>query len=1685
MFSRNHRGVVFTKKAVSLGFSALVFLSLASVLLSSQPVLAQEPILIERGPNFERWELGGGKFAWNSAPQWILDDPEWVPYIYERDNAKKCYIVQSGLIAAEIYDDGHASFHDPAMTDIRVKSETWVIEYSEGGNWKSGSLVDSIDFNIIQEGNDISIERTQPTSKPLGTLKITYIFREGSALKHEVVWTSGEAETVTVRVKQMWDLKLDTSKVTLEDGTTSTTGEYKSAYYLFKSDANDYLVFERQLKMIYDENGAELTEGRFTGADIDFSGKKVIYTFENWTLAQGESLTIDPDTATLSDPTEDGHIKYDTDSPSDYIRFNTGDAVEPAYAGQFHWTTRGYFEWDISSIDDSVTITDTVFRYDGWHRAEGDPDCQVREMVGVQPSSEADDDSGNQAIYDEIGEGTIYYVADGFPVIGQNQEVDLGASADTDLQNQLSGDWFAIGVQIVSESGSRGCGIYSEEYGSATPKPSLYIEYLMPPPNPPTSLLTEGQTNPTQIIDTQPEFSAIGTDNNGDNMNYYALQVDDDSGFGSTIWNKTKTAITEFENGARCLDISYAGSALTRGTTYYWRIKFWDIGDMEGSWSTETATFVLNQLPTAPTNPTNLGANLTDHSPNITWTEGTDGDGGDIVTTFIFLGTDSTPTEVDGSTTNETFNLGENASHSTYPLVDGSTYYYRLRSWDGLEYSAYTTADQFRLNTPPAVPTSINNLGMNLTDHSPDKTFTKGTDAESDTVYTIASLGTSGSPTEEDVQGTGTTLTLGENSSHSTYPLVDGTTYYVRLRSWDGYEYSASYTADDQFRMNTPPTLATNWTNLGMNLVDHTPTVTWTEGTDVEGDTITSYIYVGTTSTPTAEETNTTDETADLGSTITLNDGVTYYYRFRTHDGYEYSGYTAGADQFRMNTPPTTTDLETEGQTNPTKVVTFTPEFSWTYADDEGDSQSHWQIWVGSSSGTNDLWNSGELSGADASDIYDGSALSRGVTYYVQVATKDVLEWSSWTQGTFKINWAPTQVYSEQMFYEDFTPLLEWDFNDADGDSQLGVKIQVDNDADFGSLMWDHSDTTTTDEFKVYAGDALDKNVTYYARVQVRDGYEWAGTWSENTFTILPIPSLIVTSLSVDGSPIDRMAHWDGDGDVRIYATIKDNEGRDAIENAFFWVRDNEDNVVVDNEMYHGYENVDENTKRFWIEYDPINIMTDSAIGEFDVKVQAMSVNFENTKDYTDLGFKLFKVDDHSISFSPVREIYAEGEIITFEPTVKYVDTGLAVDNAYMKIELVSELEEVLRTIEGYTNGSGKLAASTSLIEVDIGYYDVKISTSKGEIDGLKLYEDSFRVVAEILVSSESLVPEDTFISGLLRSRSIAVEEVIVKVKVFDSLNVEILDLTSDPLQVENVNPQLLRWEVDYGFALAEGTYSYRVEVWSGDLSVLHHVSFAEVRLTTAASQQSVGEWVAGETIKTVSGSLDVIIMRESIVTNHTTVDKSNFFFREVIPAPSGSSVMVKIEGAPAKTLTVDQYGTISEYFDVPRGETIKVEMEVLIIEAVKIEALGSEEVVAAVPETVSKHQYKVTSLTGTTLREMELVFPVEGVISVVDEDGKPFDFWHGGSTVVLIPTLDSYAEIILTLTTKRSPDVGEAVEKLITWTFWGIPIIVFTLLLGTILSAIKRKKTRPLLKVIIVLAPSGVLVLALMVGIV
>ncbi len=135
---------------------------------------------------------------------------------------------------------------------------------------------------------------------------------------------------------------------------------------------------------------------------------------------------------------------------------------------------------------------------------------------------------------------------------------------------------------------------------------SSFLANLNQLPTASDTLRTESNSNPINISDITPEFTAIYRDTDaGDIANKYHIQVNTSSTFtGTTLWDSGSAGNALSGTGClvdtTCEEISYDGNALTGGVTYYWRIKFWDDDNGEGAWSTEEARFSLEtQEPTS------------------------------------------------------------------------------------------------------------------------------------------------------------------------------------------------------------------------------------------------------------------------------------------------------------------------------------------------------------------------------------------------------------------------------------------------------------------------------------------------------------------------------------------------------------------------------------------------------------------------------------------------------------------------------------------------------------------------------------------------------------------------------------------------------------------------------------------------------------------------------------------------------------------------------------------------------------------------------------------------------------------------------------------------------------------------------------------------------------------------------
>ncbi|MFH1100866.1 MAG: PKD domain-containing protein [Methanobacteriota archaeon] len=145
---------------------------------------------------------------------------------------------------------------------------------------------------------------------------------------------------------------------------------------------------------------------------------------------------------------------------------------------------------------------------------------------------------------------------------------------------------------------------------------------LQPPPNnpptPPTGLTCDGLTNPDQVTNPTPAFSAIYNDpDTNDIATMLRIEVGDDSNWGDGAEMWASEIGCSVQRGDRCSDITYHGVSLQAGTNYFWRVRYFD-GEEWGDWS-DTATFRTFLLDITIDNPTRSHKFNDAFFPGIDW----------------------------------------------------------------------------------------------------------------------------------------------------------------------------------------------------------------------------------------------------------------------------------------------------------------------------------------------------------------------------------------------------------------------------------------------------------------------------------------------------------------------------------------------------------------------------------------------------------------------------------------------------------------------------------------------------------------------------------------------------------------------------------------------------------------------------------------------------------------------------------------------------------------------------------------------------------------------------------------------------------------------------------------------------------------------------------------------------------
>ncbi|MEM4972628.1 MAG: hypothetical protein QXR87_02775, partial [Candidatus Hadarchaeales archaeon] len=279
-----------------------------------------------------------------------------------------------------------------------------------------------------------------------------------------------------------------------------------------------------------------------------------------------------------------------------------------------------------------------------------------------------------------------------------------------------------------------------------------------------------------------------------------------------------------------------------------------------------------------------------------------------------------------------------------------------------------------------------------------------------------------------------------------------------------------------------------------------------------------------------------------------LQRGATYYWRVQARDNENVEGENSSWRYFKLNRPPTASNLLIDGKPSPATRVSTNPVFSWSYFDPDGDPQLGIEIRVTTSPGTweSPLWLFAPENYTSNSKEYPEYApsLVRGVLYYVRVLPRDsVGDWALEEQavcGQFCPNQLPK---AENLKIDgmvnpgclvDFSPTFSWNYCDLEGDPQSHFQVWVGTKEGWRD-MWDSGEIAGENKSVLYGGQPLSPGRKYYVQVRVKDGLEWS-EWCTGWFRMNSAPVIREVKLN-------NGAQYTNSPLVTLTVNASDNEG--------------------------------------------------------------------------------------------------------------------------------------------------------------------------------------------------------------------------------------------------------------------------------------------------------------------------------------------------------------------------------------------------------------------------------------------------------------------------------------------------------------------------------------------------------------
>lgn len=488
---------------------------------------------------------------WTSTPERILINDVWQDSRYTVTDDYLILETGHGSVKLNKSSCSFDFYPKGIIPGSPLFSDSIVPKMATNGT-ENFSIISSVNNAICETyGSDYQLV-AKKYSAGVGFLEYKYI-NTGSAFKTQLEVTN--LSTVTDKkfgFTQTINLNRDTINY---DGTIKKLDNFNGTSFSrtwLESHQSKILDFLNGVTFDFDLGFNNLKSIDVYDTGLNKSKLSFNYLYNNKVILPNETLIIDPTFAYASasnDYSWSAIIGGAGICSATWSADGAGDWVQRGSAGACYGRT---FQWDITTITDGSTITNVNVRYD-ITGVSTPPECKWMSIEN-QPSA----GSGQTRMTDSM-DGTTFVANDtNCQTNTNNYVIDLGASADTDLQANLVSNWWGVGISPTPYTYD-GTNRYSN-FAS----PELEVEYsLAPPVKPPyavTTLTSTGTTQTTISLDWTQPILGYG------NQYLLGYQINKTTPWGlpTVLVNDTGTSISD-----------YIATGLTLGTNYSFRVSAW------------------------------------------------------------------------------------------------------------------------------------------------------------------------------------------------------------------------------------------------------------------------------------------------------------------------------------------------------------------------------------------------------------------------------------------------------------------------------------------------------------------------------------------------------------------------------------------------------------------------------------------------------------------------------------------------------------------------------------------------------------------------------------------------------------------------------------------------------------------------------------------------------------------------------------------------------------------------------------------------------------------------------------------------------------------------------------------------------------------------------------------------------